>query len=45
MKIDNKIKINIDTTSVDKAIENVDELAIKLKECVKLIHQLSKLTK
>ena len=41
----NKIKIDVDTTAIDKAIKKVDELANKLKDCIELIHQLSKLTK
>jgi hypothetical protein len=45
MKNKNKIKIDIDTTPIDKAIKKADELATKLKECVELIHQLSNLTK
>ncbi|MBR1844232.1 MAG: hypothetical protein IJ790_00710 [Lachnospiraceae bacterium] len=45
MENKNRIKIDIDTSAIEKATKKVDELVTKLKECIELIHQLSNLTK
>ena len=44
-KINKKIKMNIDTLSIDKAIKKTDELIKKINKCIESIHQLNKLIK
>lgn len=45
MKNKKEISIDINIEPIKEAIKKVDELVTKLKECIELIHQLSKLAK
>ena len=44
-QLNKKVKVNIDTLSIDKAIKKTDELIKKINKCIESIHQLNKLIK